>query len=332
MKYPWLYLAVAAFLTACPQNPPPPTLGRPGDFTATVGSSTSIGLRWLKVEGAAAYQLERKVGSGSFSPLVSIPHEMGGPLVQSHTDSGLTPGTRYTYRIRAVNAGLQSEWSTSAEVETPAAASTRYRVSGYWLGASDPNLYLVTDTGVVFSSATVTVNGTPLTYRNPPGSYYAPSLPGATAGTVLNLNITVPEGTITASAAIPQAPSLTAPAADARITENRPLTVTWNYTGPDPDRFYLHLLGDGPLNYVAANISGAERSFTIPADQVVVPAGGRASLFLYAVNDGKASFSGPVLPTSAMGVAASTSVIFDIVPAPPGLPAGAGPRRAPALP
>ncbi|GIW34825.1 fibronectin type III domain-containing protein [Meiothermus sp.] len=311
--YPWLYLVAMVFLTACPQNPPPPTLGKPGNFTATVGSSTTIGLTWLKVDGATAYQIERKVGSGSFSLLTSIPHEMGGPPGQSHTDSGLAPSTRYTYRIRAVNASLQSEWNNSAEVETPALASTKYRVWGNWLGASNPNLYLSTDTGVAFSSATVTINGTPLTYLNPPGSYSATSIPGATAGTVLNLSITVPEGTINGSAAIPPAPILTAPAADARITANQPLTVTWSYTGPDPDRFYLHLLGNGPLNYVVTSIPGTNRSFTIPADQVVVPAG-RTFLFLYAINDGKASFSGPVLPTSEMGVAASTSVIFDIVP------------------
>lgn len=310
----WLYLPMLGLLTACPQTPPPPALVKPSDFSALVGSSTSIGLSWLKVDGANEYQIERKVGSGSFSPLVTIPHEAGGPPGQGHTDSGLSPSTRYTYRIRAVNASLQSDWSTSAEVETPAAASTKYRVWGNWLGASTPNLYLSTDTGVIFSSATVTLNGTALTYQNPPGSYSAPSIPGATAGTVLNLSISVPEGTITASAAIPQTPTLSAPAPGARIFAGQPLTVIWNYTGPDPDRFYLQLLGNGPLYYIASSIPGTERSHTVPADKVLVPTSGKAFLFLYAINDGKASFSGPVLPTSEMGVAASTSVEFDIVP------------------
>ncbi|WP_018464939.1 fibronectin type III domain-containing protein [Calidithermus timidus] len=310
----WLYLPILGLLTACPNNPPPPTLGKPADFVATVGSSTSIGLSWRKVEGATDYQIERKVGSGSFAPLVSVPHEVGGPPGQRYTDTGLLPSTRYTYRIRAVNATLQGEWATSAEVETPAGASTKYRVRGYWLGASNPNLYLSTDTGVNFSAATVSINGTTLAYQNPPGSYRAPSIPGATAGTVLNLSITVPEGTITGAAAIPEAPTLTFPTASASIPAGQPLTVTWNYTGSDPDRFYLQLLGNGPLNYVVTNIPGADRSHTIPADQVVVPTTGKAFLYLYAVNDGKASFSGPVLPTSEMGVQASTSVEFDIVP------------------
>ena len=200
------------------------------------------------------------------------------------------------------------------EVETPSSSTTQYRVRGNWLGATDPNLYLSTNTGVNFSAATVSVNGTPLAYQNPPGSYYATSIPGAAAGTVLNLSMTVPEGTITGSAAIPSAPTITAPAAGASIRANTPLTITWDYPGPNPERFYLQLLGSGPLNYTVSDLAGTVRSHTVPADKVVVPTGGTASVFLYAVNDGQASLTGPVLPTSEMGVAAYTSVRFQIVP------------------
>jgi hypothetical protein len=277
-----------------------------------VGSATSIGLRWRKVEGASGYELERKVGGGGFSPLIRLPHEVGGSFYQLYTDTGLTPATRYTYRIRAVSDTAQSPWSTSSELETPAAATTRYRVRGFWLGASNPNLYLHTDTGVNYPGATVRVNGVQLNFRNPPGSYYAPSIPGATTGTVLNLEIAVPEGTITGAAAIPPAPTVVTPAADATVPANQPLTVTWEHTGPDPDRFYLHLLGNG-LDYLVWDIPGDQRSHTIPADRVVPPSSGRARLQLRAVNDGKASFRGPVLDTSEMGVASLSSVVFDIV-------------------
>jgi hypothetical protein len=187
----------------------------------------------------------------------------------------------------------QSPWSTSSELETPAAATTRYEVTGFWLGASHPNLYLRTDTGVNYPGATVRVNDVQLNFRNPPGSYYAPSIPGATA-------------------AIPPAPTIVTPAADATVPANQPLTVTWEHTGPDPDRFHLHLLGSG-LDYVVWNIPGHQRSHTIPADRVVPPSSGRARLVLRAANDGKASFRGPVLDTSEMGVASLSSVVFDIV-------------------
>ena len=307
----WNLALAALLLVACQSPGSAPGLPAPSEFSGTVGSATSIGLRWRKVEGASGYELERKVGGG-FSPLIRLHHEVGGSFYQLYTDTGLTPATRYTYRIRAVSDTAQSPWSTSSELETPAAATTRYRVRGFWLGASNPNLYLRTDTGVNYPGATVRVNDVQLNFRNPPGSYYAPSIPGATTGTVLNLEIAVPEGTITGAAAIPPAPSITAPAADATVPANQPLTVTWEHTGPDPDRFYLHLLGNG-LDYLVWDIPGDQRSHTIPADRVVPPSSGRARLQLRAVNDGKASFRGPVLDTSEMGVASLSSVVFDIV-------------------
>ncbi|GEM83242.1 hypothetical protein MHY01S_14080 [Meiothermus hypogaeus NBRC 106114] len=55
-------------------------------------------------------QIERKVGSGSFSPLTSIPHEMRGPPGQSHTDSDLAPSTSVIFDIVPVGstrAGLK---------------------------------------------------------------------------------------------------------------------------------------------------------------------------------------------------------------------------------
>lgn len=292
-----------------------PGLAAPSSVNATVGSSSSVGLEWRKSDGAKHYEIERKVGSGNFSPLLTVPHEVGGSLWQAYTDTGLAPMSRLTYRVRAVNDTTQSAWSTSAEVETLAAATTTYRVTGDWLGASIPNLYLVTDTGVNFSAATVTVNGTALTYTDPPGAYRASALPGAGAGTVLNLSVTVPEGTITGSATIPEVPTITAPAADALLPPATALTVTWSFTGPDPDRFHLHLLGNGPLNHLVTAIPGSARSYTVPADQVVRPSsGGRAFLFLSAVNDGRSSLTGPVLDTSSLGVAATSSVLFDIGP------------------
>jgi hypothetical protein len=308
----WNLALAALLLVACQSPGSAPSLPAPSEFSGTVGSATSIGLRWRKVEGASGYEIERKVGGGGFSPLIRLPHEVGGSFYQFYTDTGLTPATRYTYRIRAVSDIAQSPWSVSGELETPAAATTRYEVTGFWLGASDPNLYLRTDTGVKYPGATVRVNGVQLNFQNPPGSYYAPSIPGATTGTVLNLEIAVPEGTITATAAIPPAPTIVTPAADATVPANQPLTVTWEHTGPDPDRFHLHLLGNG-LAYVVWNIPGHQRSHTIPADRVVPPSSGRARLELRAVNDGKASFRGPVLDTSEMGVASLSRVVFDIV-------------------
>lgn len=312
-----LLLGLGSFIGCSSPNPGSASLAAPEDFAATVGSATSVGLSWRKVDGATKYQIERKIADGVFAPLVEINHEVGGPFGQSHTDTGLSPNTRYTYRIRSANDSTRSDFVTAPEVQTPAAATTRYRVMGQWLGASDPNVYLITDSGVNYNAATVSINGVVLTYYPSPGSYRVSAIPGVTAGTVLNLTIAVPEGTITAQAAVPPAPTITAPAAGSSVPANTALTVSWTYSDPNPDRFHLHLLGNGPTNYVNAYIPGTERSFTIPADQVVRPAPDPNSdvfIYLRAVNDGKDSFTGPVLSTSEMGVATPTSITLKIGP------------------
>jgi hypothetical protein len=305
-------------LSACVNSDPAPPsnpVAQPKNVVAKVGSASSVGLIWSKVDSAIQYELERKVGSGDFASLTSIAHEIGGATVVSFTDSGLTAASRYTYRVRVSNAQGKSDWSTSAEVQTLAAASTKYNINGNWLGSSNPNMYLYTDTGVNFTAATVTLNGTPLTVGASSGSYYAPSLPGASpAGTVLNLNITVPEGVITAQASIPQAPVITAPTTSTNATVNTALTVTWTYPGGNPDRFFLQLNGNG-VYYVLNEIPGTDRSAIIPADQIKLPTSGNVVvLYLKAVNDGKSSFTGPFMDTSAMGVATEAQVNFKTVP------------------
>lgn len=311
-------VCLVVLLVGCtPSNPTPtptPTLEKPASFNAVVGSSSSVGLTWKKVDAAKRYELERKIADASFVALATQTHEVGGALSQSLTDTALIAATRYTYRVRAVNDQASSDWVVSAEVQTSATATTKYRVRGNWLGASNPNLYIATDTGVNYSGATMSLNGTALSFRASPGSYYASSVPGATTGTVLNLSITVPEGTIVAQGSIPQTPVISAPAANANITAGQALTVTWTYLGTDPDRFYLQLLGATPVNFISANIPGTARSLTIPASEVKVPSSGLVSMSLRAVNDAKGSFTGPVVADSFMGIASATDIQFNIVP------------------
>jgi hypothetical protein len=154
-----------------------------------------------------------------------------------------------------------------------------------------------------------------LSFQSSPGSYYAAEIPGAVAGTTLNLSIIVPEGTISAQDVIPETPTITVPAENTEVMENQALEVTWTYSGAEPDRFYLQLLGNGP-NYIVSDRPGTARSLTIPAEEVVIPSSGSVFIYLYAVNDGKDSFSGPFLPSSELGIAASTRVQFEIVPSP----------------
>jgi fibronectin type III domain protein len=109
-------------------------------------SASSVTLSWNNISGNTGYLIERKTGtSGSWSQLIIV-----AANVTSYTNSGLTAGTVYTYRVSAVNGGGNSAPSNEqGTVSTPAAtvvtgyvaASDRIELS--WpvvLGASDYKL------------------------------------------------------------------------------------------------------------------------------------------------------------------------------------------------
>ena len=75
-----------------------------GKFAATAATATAIDLTWTAPDdggnGITGYDLERKTASGSYT---SVPSSVAANAT-SYSDSGLSKGTAYTYRIRAVNA------------------------------------------------------------------------------------------------------------------------------------------------------------------------------------------------------------------------------------
>lgn len=96
----------------------------PSNLTATVSTTTSIVLTWTNnATNAANFEIERRAGTGAFSLLITVP-----VTSSTYTNSGLTPGTTYTYRVRATNTfGLpavtgNSDWSNEATATPPAAA------------------------------------------------------------------------------------------------------------------------------------------------------------------------------------------------------------------
>lgn len=88
--------------------------GNPVTFTATATNSTTVALSWTAVSGAASYTLERKT-TGAYTP---IPATLG-VNAGTYTDAGLTPGTAYTYRLKAANSA-GSSGGTERSVTTPA--------------------------------------------------------------------------------------------------------------------------------------------------------------------------------------------------------------------
>ena len=95
------------------QAPNPPT-----GLTATAASGQSVNLAWTSGGGETGFKVERGASAGGpFS-------QIGTSGATTYTDSGLTPGTTYYYRVRATNATGDSAYTNVAGVTLPPNAPT----------------------------------------------------------------------------------------------------------------------------------------------------------------------------------------------------------------
>jgi subtilisin family serine protease len=75
------------------------SLQTPASAASTVLSTSSISLTWVdKATGESGYLIERKPNGGVYALIASLPTN-----TSAYTDNGLVDGTRYFYRIKAVN-------------------------------------------------------------------------------------------------------------------------------------------------------------------------------------------------------------------------------------
>ena len=86
----------------------------PTTVTAAASSPTQIDLEWTDVPNETGYRLERSDGSGGWTTVATT-----GQDVTASTDTGLTPGTTYSYRVFATNAAGDSAASDVASATTP---------------------------------------------------------------------------------------------------------------------------------------------------------------------------------------------------------------------
>jgi fibronectin type 3 domain-containing protein len=86
----------------------------PTTVTAVASSPTQIDLEWTDVANETGYRLERSDGSGGWTTVATT-----GQDVTSSSDTGLTPGTTYAYRVFAMNAAGDSPASEVASATTP---------------------------------------------------------------------------------------------------------------------------------------------------------------------------------------------------------------------
>ena len=137
-------------------EPPPPIKPLAPTVVATAASDTSIIVSWtpnlLFADANTGYDVQRKSGGGAWTDVLTATTAM------SHTDTGLTPGTEYTYQVRANNAKGAGAWSaemsattttTSALVDAPMGVSAVHgggagQVVVEWTMSADVDSYEVT--------------------------------------------------------------------------------------------------------------------------------------------------------------------------------------------
>ena len=97
---------------------PPSPPAAPSNLTAAAVSSTAINLSWKdNSDNESGFQIERAPINTSLFALVTTT----GANVTSYQNSGLTPNTGYTYRVRSINSGGVSAYTTTASATTPIA-------------------------------------------------------------------------------------------------------------------------------------------------------------------------------------------------------------------
>ncbi|WP_293684651.1 fibronectin type III domain-containing protein, partial [Spirosoma sp. 48-14] len=85
------------------------------DLKATATSTTQISLSWSAIPNAASIIIERSLdGTSNWNSVTTV-----SGSITSYTDNGLTPNTRYYYRIRATNASGTGQNSNVANAITP---------------------------------------------------------------------------------------------------------------------------------------------------------------------------------------------------------------------
>jgi hypothetical protein len=124
--------------------PLPPSA--PSANPATNVTVSSFTANWTAVAGATTYLLD--VSTDSYFDPPTVYNNMDVGNVTSRTVTGLAPGTRYYYRVRARNAGGSSPYSNTSSVTTVPSAPTLASPSNGATGVStSPTLSWSTSTG-----------------------------------------------------------------------------------------------------------------------------------------------------------------------------------------
>ena len=96
------------------------TLSAPSNLSASVISKSRIDLSWQdSASNETGFRIERKKASDASYTVIAE----AGPNITSYADTGLSAGTKYSYRIKAYNSSGESSYSNEASATTKQASS-----------------------------------------------------------------------------------------------------------------------------------------------------------------------------------------------------------------
>jgi len=99
----------------------------PTNLTASTISSSGINISWTdNSSDETGFKIERKTGSGGiYSQIATV----GANVITIYSDTGLTSGTTYYYRVRAYNAAGDSVYSNEAYATTTGCSNLPVRIA-----------------------------------------------------------------------------------------------------------------------------------------------------------------------------------------------------------
>ena len=91
-----------------------PIVAAPTNLKTTVASTSRINLSWSdNANNESGFIVERSSGNSTYSTIATL-----GANTTSYSDTGLSPGTTYSYRVRAYAGSVYSSYSNTASATT----------------------------------------------------------------------------------------------------------------------------------------------------------------------------------------------------------------------